>query len=43
VIFLNDFENRDMIRRGMIVNMGDTPAKDKIELMMQAYKLSNSL
>jgi len=41
--YLKDFENRDMIRQGMIINTGSVPAKEKPELMARAYMLGNSL
>lgn len=41
--YLKDFENRDMIRHGMIIHSGiDTASKDT-QLMTQAYQLGNSL
>jgi multimeric flavodoxin WrbA len=41
--YLKDFENRDMVRHGMIVNTGKVPVDEKIESMTKAYKLGNSL
>ena len=43
--YLKDFENRDMVRHGMIINTGGgaAPVDEKIELMREAYQLGNSL
>jgi multimeric flavodoxin WrbA len=41
--YLKDFENRDMIRYGIIINTGGVPVDEKIELIMEAYQLGNSL
>lgn len=41
--YLKDFENRDMVRQGMVINAGTVPVNEIPELMMQAYLLGNTL
>ena len=40
--YLKDFENRDMVRHGLLVNAGTDP-HEVPELMTQAYRLGNTL
>ena len=41
--YLKDFENRDMVRHGMVVNAGVIPVDNIPSLMSEAYMLGNTL
>ena len=41
--YLGDFQNRDMVRHGLIINTGMVPVDQKPELLREAYELGRSL